>query len=225
MDPFVQSPGQPTDTLYTGMADLRRGESRRPTAGVRSGDGTQGKALAHPPAPVPALPVDRVEALVPPQLLYNDEIVILLIKPSLWFIPLSCRGMLASIALVGGLVAWTQSVFTFMGIGVQSIIMITLGLMLLRLFWQFFEWLGRIYVLTDCRVIRIRGVLSVSVYEARLTQLQYTKVHMSMVERLFRLGTIAFSTAGADGPEACWSMIRHPLRVHQEVVRAIRRCR
>jgi uncharacterized membrane protein YdbT with pleckstrin-like domain len=94
-----------------------------------------------------------------------------------------------------------------------------------RLFWQFLEWLSRVYVLTDRRVIRVRGVWRVRVFEALLKNIQHTTVERSMRERLLGLGTIGFATSGTAFTEASWRMVARPLEVHQIVVQTIGRYR
>ena len=94
-----------------------------------------------------------------------------------------------------------------------------------RVFWECLEWLSRVYVLTDKRVIRVAGVLRVSVFEAGLQQVQHSEVYLSLRERLFALGTIGFATAGSAITEAYWQMVANPLEVHRAVVNALRRYR
>jgi hypothetical protein len=85
--------------------------------------------------------------------------------------------------------------------------------------------MSRTYVLTDRRIIRIKGVLRVEVFQTELKHLQHTEVLVSIRERLFALGTISFSTAGTGFPEAYWLMLRRPYAVHQRILQAINRYR
>ena len=99
------------------------------------------------------------------------------------------------------------------------------GVAAVRLFWQFLEWLSRVYVLTDRRVIRVKGVLRISVFEAPLRQIQHTAAQYSIRERIFGLGTIGFATAGTGVIEAAWEMVARPMEVHGAVVQALNRYR
>jgi hypothetical protein len=92
-----------------------------------------------------------------------------------------------------------------------------------RLIWQTLEWMGRVYVLTDRRLIRRRGVLRVAVFQTLLSNIQHTSVFALLRERIFGLGTIGFATAGSDTYEAFWVMIPDPYGVHKIVDDAIRR--
>lgn len=171
-------------------------------------------------------PLDpRIAAILPAQLIQPNEIIILLLKPSLLYIPLSCIGFLIAVA-AGLAVALTLRAegYTF-GIGRQDLILLAIGMAGIRLFWQFLEWLSRVYVLTDRRVIRVQGVLRVAVFEAPLKQVQHTQTLFSIRERLFALGTVAFATAGTGLTEAAWQMVAQPLEVHRIVVDALNRYR
>lgn len=163
-------------------------------------------------------------AMLPAELLQPGEIIILLLKPSPWFIVLSPLKHLAMIALVTFGVLVLKS-YTPIGFSQRDIVLLGVAAATLRLFWQFLEWLSRVYVLTDQRVIRVMGVLRVSVFETPLQQIQHTNLLFSIRERLVGLGTIAFATAGTAGYEAFWVMISRPLDVHQKVVQTLRRYR
>ncbi len=163
-------------------------------------------------------------ALLPNELLQPGEVVILLLKPSPLYIVLWCLRFLA-VTLLMTLALRFLAEGGWLRVSVNDVTLFGLGVAAVRLFWQFLEWLSRIYVLTDRRVIRVKGVLRVQVFEAPLKQLQHTECLFSLRERLFGLGTIALSTAGSDVPGAYWLMIAHPLTVHQTLVKAINRYR
>jgi len=191
-----------------------RGDPAAPPHSEHSAEAAGGEAVG---GDALGLPLDRAEAIIPTNLLQGGEIVILLLKPSPLYILLACLGHLAVIA------AAVFGLHTFNLLTDREAMILLIGLLSARLIWQFFEWLSRLYVLTDRRVIRIRGVLRVFVFEAQLKQLQHTESLFSIRERLFGLGTIGFSTAGTGLPEAYWVMLRQPLAVHRQVIQAINR--
>ena len=168
----------------------------------------------------------RAATMLPAQLLQPGEIIVLLIKPSPLYIllaPLKTLIMLLLFTVV--LVFANTYLFDYTGVRNREWVLLGAVLISLRLAWQFVEWLSRVYVLTDQRVIRVRGVLRVSVFECRLTQIQQTDLTYSIRERLFGLGTIGFATAGTAFTDAFWTMIANPLEVHQKVVATINRYR
>ncbi|MFP4144816.1 MAG: PH domain-containing protein [Phycisphaeraceae bacterium] len=166
----------------------------------------------------------RLAALLPADLLQPGEIIILLLKPSPWFILLAPLGSLAAIGAFTAVVAAVNQLLPG-GPRQHDLVLLGVGAIGLRLFWQFLEWLGQVYVLTDQRVIRVEGVLRVSVFEARLEQIQHTELVFPLRQRIFGLGTVAFSTAGTAFREAYWHMIAYPIEVHQIITRTIHRYR
>ncbi len=167
---------------------------------------------------------DRAAALLPDQLLQPGEIIILLVKPSLWFVILSSLGQVVSFLALTSIALWLANA-RLLHVSRMDVLLVGLGLTGLRLIWQFLEWVSRVYVLTDRRIIRVKGVLRVSVFETQLKQVQHTSMLFSVRERVFGLGTIAFATAGTGLIEAVWEMVNRPLEVHQQVVSAINRYR
>lgn len=166
----------------------------------------------------------RAAAFLPAELLQPDETIILLLKPSLWYVLLSCMGTLITFAVITIGAFWLAE-FKLLQVSQREIVLLGVGLIGLRIIWQFFEWLSRVYVLTDRRVVRIRGVIRVSVFESPLRTIQHTSAFFSLRERIFGLGSIGFATAGTGTIEAIWEMIPSPLETHQQVVHAINRYR
>ncbi len=169
------------------------------------------------------MPLDRAQFILPDNLLQGGEVIILLLKPSLWFILLGCLHTL-SLTILAAMTLWAViPLLPYPYLSRNDIIIITLIIIGLRVFWQILEWLGRIYVLTDQRIIRIRGVIRIRIFETRLNKLQHTDLLLSLRERIFYIGTIAFSTAGSYSIEAYWEMINKPTAVHQQIIQTINR--
>ncbi len=169
-----------------------------------------------------AMPVDEAALAMSKNLVRDDEIIILLLRPSLWYVPLSSMGGLVFIALVTFALAYMARL---PWVGWSDIHAFALGVSLaaLRLGWQMLEWINRVYVLTDRRVITRSGVLRVIVFQTQLKNIQHTSIFASMRERALGLGTIGFATAGSDTFETFWTMIRQPFAVHSIVTDAIER--
>lgn len=165
----------------------------------------------------------RVVAALPAELIQPGEIVILLIKPSPWYIVLEPLRTLAVMVVVVGLTLIAQQHTDFFGDSRRDLVLAGVLVIGLRLFWQFLEWMSRVYVLTDRRVIRVQGVLRISVFETPLNKIQHTETYFSIRERFFALGTLGFATAGTGLVEAYWRMIAKPLEVHKVVVQTINR--
>ena len=166
---------------------------------------------------------DRVTTLLPEGLISDDELVILLLRPSLLYIPLSCIASLVFIALISFFLAYLARWQTWVGWTDTQAFALGMGLATLRLGWQVLEWYSRIYVLTDRRIIRRMGVLRVAVFQTQLRNIQHTSVFTRVRERVCGLGSIGFATSGSDVFEAFWVMIRQPFAVHKIVVDTIHR--
>ena len=91
-----------------------------------------------------------------------------------------------------------------------------------RLAWAMLDWVSRLYVLTDRRVMRIRGIFNVELFECSLQRIQNTYLTLSVGERLTRTGTISVQTASA-GEGASWRTVSRPLEVHEKLREAINR--
>ncbi len=167
----------------------------------------------------------RASAMLPAELLQPGEVIILLLKPSAWFIVLVPLRFIAVTLLCAALAVLLQRKGYDLGADRYDLALIALGVIGVRLFWQVLDWLGRVYVLTDQRIIRIRGVLNVQVFECPLQKVQQTDLILPLMQRFFWLGTIGFATAGTAVHEAYWFMIARPLEVHAKVVETMRRYR
>lgn len=196
--------------------------TRRQRRSIKLRPAGDGAFRADPDAALPSQ--IRANTLLPAELIQPGEIIILLLKPSPWFILLES---LRSFAVVIAAILLTLAAANFTGFGVRRRDLVAVAVVILgvRLFWQFLDWLGRVYVLTDRRIIRVRGVIRIQVYEAQLKQIQHTITSFSARERLFALGTIGFATAANGAIEVQWRMIDHPLEVHQTVIKALSRYR
>lgn len=159
--------------------------------------------------------------LLPAHLLDGNEIVILAIKPSLWFVVfVSVRWLMAALALIlaaGWLAELAPQVNAAMIIKAAAIL--AAG----RVALAVLQWASRLYVLTNRRIMRLTGILNVDLFECSLTKIQNTYVTLTWYERLTRLGTISFATAGTGGVEASWINVNNPLELHERVRSAIHR--
>jgi membrane protein YdbS with pleckstrin-like domain len=167
----------------------------------------------------------RASAMLPAQLLQPGEVIILLLKPSPWFILLVPLRFIAVVLLCAALAILLIRKGYDIGVGRHDVVIASLALIGVRLFWQMLEWLSRVYVLTDQRVIRVKGVLNVQVFECPLQKIQQTDLILPLLQRLFWLGTLGFATAGTAVHEAFWFMVARPLDVHQKVIETLRRYR
>lgn len=142
-------------------------------------------------------------------------------RPSPAWIALRSARTLALAASIGALAASASAVA---GLGLElASAQVALAAVLVRVAIAVAEWASRVYVLTDRRVLRRRGVLTPSVYSATLNSLRRVELLRSRTDRLFRTGTITFSARGSGGHDAAWVMVQSPDRVLELVESARRR--
>ena len=156
--------------------------------------------------------------LVPARLLDGGETVLLAIKPSLWFVAFNSFRWILILSLVVVGVLWMSP--GWQPVEPRLLIQTAIGFMVLRLAVATLQWVSRLYVLTNRRIMRIRGVFNVDIFEANLTRIQNTYLRLNWYERVFRLGTIDISTAGTGSVEASWENVPRPLEVHEAIRRA-----
>jgi len=113
---------------------------------------------------VPARAGTSLAALFAGHVLQDGELILLLIKPSLWFVLLSSLKFVAvalilmiSAALLDPQLPGRNSVYQEFGLFVIA------G----RVMWAALQWMGRLYILTDMRIVRLSGVFSVEIFDAR----------------------------------------------------------
>lgn len=189
-------------------------------SGASSGCGPEARAMGPGVAEAPTM---DAATMLPPELLQDNEIIILLIKPSPWYIVLEPLRTLLALFAMACLTSLAPA--DWLVVDRRDLMVGWVAAIGVRLFWQFLEWLSRIYVLTDRRVIRVAGVLRIAVFESPLENIQNTQALYSIRERMFGLGTITFATAGTGAVEAVWRMVSQPLEVHKLVVSTMRRYR
>jgi uncharacterized membrane protein YdbT with pleckstrin-like domain len=169
-----------------------------------------------------AVTPELVGAMVPSQILQEDEVVLILTKPSLFFIFYSSFPFLLGALLLGVVAGQLSAVSTGIYVTPRMVAWITMLACVGRLVWALLVWTSHTYMLTNRRVVTIKGVVNVYMFQTRLRKIQKTELYRPLGQRLFATGTIGFSTAGAAGnAESTWVMIARPLETHEQVVAAI----
>lgn len=162
----------------------------------------------------------KIDELLPSDLLSDNEHILFAVKPSLWTIAfLSFRTVVIASALI--LLILVLGPAAHLGRLTTYIVEACAVAVLARVGFAFLQWLSRSYVLTDRRVIRIRGVFTIDIFQCALVKIQNTFLVLTLPQRLLGLGNIEFTTAGTGQVEAVWRHTRHPLKVHHQLILAI----
>ena len=118
-------------------------------------------------------------------------------------------GGLVLAALVGAIAGLADS--TGLGAGVGA------AVLLVVLVVGFVRRMGARYTISTQRLIIRRGLLSRGVQQTRIERVQNVNTHQSLVERILRVGTVDFDTAGTGDADFRFDGIANP----GSVVRAI----
>jgi len=141
--------------------------------------------------------------------LHPGEQIVLEGRPS-WRATLSFYiGGLVLAALVGAIAGLADS--TGLGAGVGAAVLVVV------LVVGFVRRMGTRYTISTQRLIIRRGLLSRRVQQTRIERVQNVNTRQSLVERILRVGTVDFDTAGTEDADFAFRGVGDP----QEVVRAV----
>jgi hypothetical protein len=178
----------------------------------------QGDAVVAPPR----AGTSSLAALFAGHVLQDGELILLLIKPSLWFVLLSSLKFIAvvlilmiSAALLDHQLPGRNSVYQEFGLFVLA------G----RVMWAALQWMGRLYILTDMRIVRLSGVFNVEIFDCPLRKVARTRLHRTVRERLTGVGTIEIIPSDEELPISYWNTVAKPVQVQEQIVAAITRAK
>lgn len=147
-------------------------------------------------------------------ILRDGETVVMILKPSLWFIVLGALRFAAA-ALIGILAAklWISPK--------AALRALEIGIFLVsgRLMWATLQWMGRLYILTDWRVIRLAGVFHIDIFDCPLRRVSQVRGWAPFKERIFGVGSIEI--AAADGAIGDWRTIKNPKLAMEKLERMV----
>jgi hypothetical protein len=188
-------------------------EARTPDALIHPAYNT-GSAAASPTAPLAALLTRHI--------IQDGEVILLILKPSLWFILLSMLRFAAVIFIV--MIA--GKVFDEHLPG-QPRTYVEIGMILLagRLMWAILQWMSRLYILTDLRIIRLSGVFTPDVFDCPLRKIARTRILYTVRERVLGLGSVEIIPADENYPIGLWQTIARPVAINDQIVAAINRAK
>ena len=178
-------------------------------------EGAAGVATVAPSAPSLAALLSRLG-------LRDGELILLTLKPSLWFILLS--GLRFAAVVLLGVIA-TQVFDDMPSISRRTVWELGLFLIAGRFTWALLQWTTRLYVLTDMRIMAISGVFSPSVFECALRRVARTRLIYSARERLTGLASIEIIPLDDQAPIGIWQTVAKPKLVNEQIVAAINKAR
>jgi hypothetical protein len=106
----------------------------------------------------PAIASDAEEVREFAGLIRDDETVLLMIRPSAWFIFSTSMGALPAAAVAGGLLM-LASLDPSIPWDFRGAILASVAILMARAAWQTIDWIFRLYILTDCRIVVRHGAI------------------------------------------------------------------
>jgi uncharacterized membrane protein YdbT with pleckstrin-like domain len=146
--------------------------------------------------------------------LHPDEVIVFEGHPS-WRAVLSFYiGGFVGAIVIAVIVALVGSVALGVVVGVVLIVLVVLVGIIRR-------W-ATDYMVSNQRLYIRRGILSKRVQQTRVDRIQNVNTNQSIRERLLRVGTVDFDTAGTDDSDFRFIGISNPVSVAEAVDRALR---
>jgi hypothetical protein len=198
-----ESPEGPDPAVHPryGLSDLRASESAAAAA-----------------ATAPAR--SSMATLLSSHILHDGELVLLILRPSAWFVLISSLRTIAAILIITiAAMLWGPRLATRVYLDIAAVAIVA------RLMFGVLSWMGRLYVLTDMRILRLSGVFSVEIFDCPLRKVARTRVIFPVRERLLGLGTIEITPMESHGQPTTWAVVSRPVEVHETIVAAINRAK
>lgn len=149
----------------------------------------------------------------------QGELVHLLIKPSRWFIFLNSLRFAVTTALFIG------AFFALRGqLAVSRPLVLQFGLFLIaaRVMWSVVQWMGRYYILTDLRLVRVSGIFDIEIQSCPLRKVEAVNFYTTVGERLLGKGCVEMTNPDK---KMTWQTVSRPHRVHRMVAAAVARAK
>jgi uncharacterized membrane protein YdbT with pleckstrin-like domain len=149
----------------------------------------------------------------PRHLVYDDETVVLDLRPHWWYFSRHIVTGVPLIAFVVGTVSISNS-------DVRDVVRWPVGLIVLVwALWlaiQFVRWWVTYFVVTDQRVLYRTGVLARHGVEIPLERITNINYHQGIWERIIGAGDLDIESAGEEG-DTHFDNVRHPYEVQNEI--------
>jgi hypothetical protein len=171
-------------------------------------------------APVPAVIATPLQALLTAHILSDGEIVLLLLKPSPWFIVFTSLKFSAAVIICAIAAKLSQDKVRIGGIAQTATLLIS-G----RVMWSTLQWMGRYYILTDLRILRVGGVFRVEIFACGLRKVARTRVLRTLKDTLVNIGQIEIIPQDEQLPIGVWQSVPRPRLVQEQIIAAIRKAR
>jgi Bacterial PH domain len=177
-------------------------------------------AAGSPAAAIAASRATSLGTLLGSHVLRDGELVLLILKPSLWFIVFNSLAFTLVTAFLAAALALIDH-------RMHDYFYFEAGLFVIagRFMWSMLEWMGRLYILTDQRVLRITGIFSVEVFDCPLRKVVRARMVSTSREKVVGVGSIEIIPADEAIPSAIWQTIAKPKEILERLRAAITRAK
>ena len=155
-------------------------------------------------------------AMLTGNVLQDGEVVQMVLKPSRWFILLNSllfSGMVVLVIAGLQLTEWKPLGTVSSGAQLAALLIAA------RMMWSALQWMGRYYLVTDHRLIRLSGVFDVQIASIPLRKVSSVRLYRTVSERLLGKGSIEITSA--DHPMMLWQTISRPRQIEQQLRAAV----
>ncbi len=163
--------------------------------------------------------------LLAAHILRDGEVVLLVLRPSLWFILLSSLRFVIGAVLAIVCIAYFGNHSMWSHGTERSFMELVISGLSVRLMWATLQWMSRLYVLTDLRVLSVSGVFNVSIFDCPLRKVARTRLVRTNEERATGVGSIEIIPQDDSLPFGLWQTIARPFAVHEQILATISRAK
>jgi len=160
--------------------------------------------------------------LVPADCLEDGEIVLLAVKPSRWLVLLASWPVLLAAAVVAVAAGVVEALWS-LAIDERVVVMFCSAVACTRVTAGCFQWLGRLYVLTNRRVMRFSGVFHQEAWHCPLRVLDEVRLSATFRERLVGIGSLWLPRRDDRRGGGSWMYLAEPDEALRAVTEARRR--
>ena len=205
------------------FARLVHGQTRRVLYRSTVADAPVARPFAADAAAAAVTPAGTSLAkLLASHILRDGEIVLLILRPSLWFV------LLSAIQFVFVALMLTLSV-RFLNIqshaAARSLVECGVSAISARLAWATLQWMSRLYILTDRRIISLTGVFQMQLFDCPLRKVVRTRLTRTAIERATGTGSIEIVPQDETSAFGEWKTIAHPFNIHEQILATITRAK
>ena len=178
-----------------------------------------------PPSAQPTGLAAAAEALRVAEKLEDGELILLAVKPSRWFVLLVSWPAILLAALVP---AGAYLLVGMLGSEVPGRLvgLICTAVACTRVTFACLQWQGRLYILTNRRVIRVKGAFREDLAQCRLKDLAGLHLCSPLPDRLLGVASLLFErTDGKPSGDVHWIILAEPKDVQRAVHEAWTRAR